>query len=1215
LLIDIRAVFGYIDTQARRMKSFALKTDRTEDIMMKKIGAILGVLILLVMAACEQSTGSGRKSGDTLPAEAYAISLNRSGTHKFPVGDGTGYTPPAPLAVVITNEGSKATGDLSIALSGDVRAFTLSDTVISGIQVKGTVGFTVAPVAGLALGPYTAQVTVSGAASGSDTGSDTGIAPQSFDVRFTVVPHSSTTVYSIALSETGTYVFPSASLGYTQVAARSVSVINTGNQPTGGLTVSVSDTDSWTLSPVTLGSIAVGETGSFTIAPATGLSQKTHDATVTVSGASVASKSFNISFTVNPDSSNPVYRIDLSETGTYVFPSANENYASVAARTVTVTNTGNRATGGLSVSVSDPALFALLPGTLGSIEPGKKETFTITPATRLGHQTYHATVTVSGGGSIGIAPKSFNVSFTVNPAGGAPVYGIGLSETGTYVFPSATEGEGYGEDKARNITVTNTGNQPTGELKIDVSTDSFALSPGTLGSIAAGGTGSFTISPAGGLEAQTYHAQVRVSGAASGSNNGIASQMFNVSFTVNPDGAVYSIALSETGTYVFPQANKDYAEGDVEVKPITVTNTGTRATGELRVSVSDPASWTLSQGTLESIIEPGGQGTFTITPATGLSHKTHNAVVTVASVSNSSAIAPKNFNISFTVKTVASHGISLWETEGEPLDDTLTFKSEAPGYEPPITRIIYVENIGSQQTGELGISVSDTTSWVLSTETETKPGKIRLPGIPAGETDSFTIRPATNLPPNTYTAKTYNATVTIGGYTVPAQSFNVSFTVLPATYGISLGELGETGTYTFPPASLGYGYDEAFAEVSAKIVEVSNTGNQPTDGLTVALTGAATEAFTLSPATGMLPSIPAGGNGCFTIRPNSGITAVGTYTATVTVSDGHRISANFDVSFEVYDPLDTGWRSVSAALAYLDTASGGTGADNPVTLKMDVDLASETDSYDALLEGLDERQKYVALDLASCRMDGTTFGLYNGPDDCKKYITSLVLPDGAESVTGLTLGAGLPPQPYTKLLSVSGAGVTSLGNYAFDNCTSLASVDFPELTSLGVMAFAGCSALEEVDFPKVTSISTEAFGGCSALEEADFPELTSVTSSAFRGCESLVTVTFPKVTNIGDSAFSSCPALRSLSIPKVGMIWDYVFSHSSGVDLTITMGRTAPAFYEGHMFDEVTASKTVTVVVPTGATDYDDSWIGTFSESYDGAEGATVTVNIVEATD
>ena len=61
--------------------------------------------------------------------------------------------------------------------------------------------------------------------------------------------------------------------------------------------------------------------------------------------------------------------------------------------------------------------------------------------------------------------------------------------------------------------------------------------------------------------------------------------------------------------------------------------------------------------------------------------------------------------------------------------------------------------------------------------------------------------------------------------------------------------------------------------------------------------------------------------------------------------------------------------------------------------------------------------------------------------------------------------------------------VTSIGDYAFDDCTSLASINIPSsVTSIEDYAFRDCSSLTFIDIPSsVTSIGDYAFGDCTSI--------------------------------------------------------------------------------------------------------------------------------------
>ena len=108
--------------------------------------------------------------------------------------------------------------------------------------------------------------------------------------------------YSIELSETGVYIFANANYGYSAQSLRTITVTNTGINPTGSLLITRSgnDAESFTITDTNTagGIVAEGGTASFYLRPTTGLAVGTHTATITVSGANGISSGFQVSFTV-----------------------------------------------------------------------------------------------------------------------------------------------------------------------------------------------------------------------------------------------------------------------------------------------------------------------------------------------------------------------------------------------------------------------------------------------------------------------------------------------------------------------------------------------------------------------------------------------------------------------------------------------------------------------------------------------------------------------------------------------------------------------------------------------------------------------------------------------------------------------------------------------------------------------------------------------------
>ena len=125
-------------------------------------------------------------------------------------------------------------------------------------------------------------------------------------------------------------------------------------------------------------------------------------------------------------------------------------------------------------------------------------------------------------------------------------------------------------------------------------------------------------------------------------------------------------------------------------------------------------------------------------------------------------------------------------------------------------------------------------------------------------------------------------------------------------------------------------------------------------------------------------------------------------------------------------------------------------------------------------------------------------------------------------------------------------GVTAIGDYAFEDCTSLTSVEIPSsVTEIGNSAFEGCSSLTSIVIPEsVTKIEYGAFDGCSSLTSIVVKEGNSVfdsreccnaiietaTNTLIKGCNS--TIIPSNVTKIGESAFQDCTSLTSIVIPE-----------------------------------------------------------------------------------
>ncbi len=113
-------------------------------------------------------------------------------------------------------------------------------------------------------------------------------------------------------------------------------------------------------------------------------------------------------------------------------------------------------------------------------------------------------------------------------------------------------------------------------------------------------------------------------------------------------------------------------------------------------------------------------------------------------------------------------------------------------------------------------------------------------------------------------------------------------------------------------------------------------------------------------------------------------------------------------------------------------------------------------------------------------------------------------------------------------------GVTSIGGYAFINCTSIKSIAVPDsVTLIGTSAFMGCTALNNIDLSdRLGAIEPQTFSSCTSLVSIQIPDsVISVGDSAFYKCDNLSSVRIgSSVSKIGNSVFKGCSSLSTISV-------------------------------------------------------------------------------------
>jgi hypothetical protein len=110
--------------------------------------------------------------------------------------------------------------------------------------------------------------------------------------------------------------------------------------------------------------------------------------------------------------------------------------------------------------------------------------------------------------------------------------------------------------------------------------------------------------------------------------------------------------------------------------------------------------------------------------------------------------------------------------------------------------------------------------------------------------------------------------------------------------------------------------------------------------------------------------------------------------------------------------------------------------------------------------------------------------------------------------------------------------VKSIGEYAFDWCTSLTNVIIPcSVTSIKEFTFNNCRSLTSIVIPdSVKNIEEYAFSWCTSLTNVIIPDsVTSIKEFTFNNCRSLTSIVIPdSVKNIEYRAFYGCTSLKNI---------------------------------------------------------------------------------------
>lgn len=210
-------------------------------------------------------------------------------------------------------------------------------------------------------------------------------------------------------------------------------------------------------------------------------------------------------------------------------------------------------------------------------------------------------------------------------------------------------------------------------------------------------------------------------------------------------------------------------------------------------------------------------------------------------------------------------------------------------------------------------------------------------------------------------------------------------------------------------------------------------------------------------------------------------------------------------------------------------------------------------------------------------------------------MVNIVLP---ETVT--SIGAALFYNCISLETFTFPANVTSIPNNMFYNCLELVSVYFSEtsaITAVGSLAFMYCDSLADITLPDtVTTIGYNAFFQCNSLVEMYLPSsLIKIDNYGFYDCDLLTNIIYGdpySLEYIGSYAFSLCPELDELFIADtVTYVGVRAFDNTHNVILNIEATSKPTGWADDWNVNGATIvnwgvnHRTITVVLDNGESD------------------------------
>ena len=292
--------------------------------------------------------------------------------------------------------------------------------------------------------------------------------------------------------------------------------------------------------------------------------------------------------------------------------------------------------------------------------------------------------------------------------------------------------------------------------------------------------------------------------------------------------------------------------------------------------------------------------------------------------------------------------------------------------------------------------------------------------------------------------------------------------------------------------------------------------------------------------------------------------------------DGNSIS----LEFVIIDTSITDYTDESDFIFDSGLLSGYTGTDSVVRIPPKIDGITVSVIDEDAFNGNDNITKVVL-----------PVGVYAIWDYAFAFCDNLESVELNEGLKTISEGAFYGYNSTNKIKSITiPSTVTEIEKNSFRSCQNLENIIFfgDNITTIGEYAFLECTKLSSITLPdSVVNMSSSVFEDCTSLKSVKLSnDLTEIPSNCFNGCNSLTSIDIPdSITKVGSGAFRECTSLSSVDLSNtLREIGSYSFSNTSITE--ISLPQTVISVDSGA-FMGCTALKSIAIpsqvtIIPTG---------------------------------